>query len=50
MTADFQHVGYFAKFNFSVLFSSQAETVSKISIVFAFSHVKAFVSKIELAI
>ena len=31
-------------------FKCQAETVSKISIVFAFPHVKAFVSKIELTI
>ena len=31
-------------------FKCQAETVSKISIVFAFPHVKAYVSKIELTI
>ena len=31
-------------------FKCQAETVSKISIVYAFPHVKAFVSKIELTI
>ena len=29
-------------------FRSQAATVSKISIVFAFSHVKAYVSKTDL--
>ena len=32
------------------IFRSQAATVSKISIVFAFSHVKAYVSKIDLAV
>ena len=31
-------------------FKSQADIVSKISIVFAFFHVKAYVSKINLAI
>ena len=31
-------------------FRSQTATVSKISIVFAFSHVKAYVSKIDLAV
>ena len=30
-------------------FKSQAAMVSKISIVFAFSHVKAYASKIDLA-
>ena len=32
------------------LVRSQAATVSKISIGFAFSHVKAYVSKIDLAV
>ena len=31
-------------------FRSQAAPVSKISTVFAFSHVKAYVSKIDIAV
>ena len=34
----------------AVTFKSQAAIVSKISIVFAFPHVKAYVSKIDLAV